>query len=200
MNRVIASLLLLVFAGGCTSTPPVPEDRFYRLDGVQPAATLTRPLLTGGLAVDGVQTDPLHGGRAILYSDSARPLQLQRYHYEFWADQPPRMLQQVLVSWLRATGVADSVAGDDDRAAAWRLSAQLLKFEEVRGDNGATHVEVTMQFSLSSTDSNRPLWTREYAQQRSVSGSQMYATAQAMQAALADLFAELQTDLATPAL
>lgn len=199
MNRIVANLLLLLVAG-CASTAPVPEDRFYRLDSVQPPATLVHPLLTGGLTVGGVQADPLHSGRAILYSDRARPLQLQRYHYEFWVDQPPRMVQQVLVSWLRASGVADSVAGSDDRAAAWRLSAQLLKFEEVRDKGDAAHVEVAMRFSLSSADSSRPLWTRDYTQQRSLDGSQMYATAQAMQAALADLLADLQADLASPAL
>jgi ABC-type uncharacterized transport system auxiliary subunit len=200
VNRILLTLLWLLLAAGCASTAPVPEDRFYRLDTAQPPVRLPRPLLTGGLAVDSVQADPLHSGRAILFSERGRPLQLQRYHYEFWVDQPPRMVQQALVSWLRATGVADSVAGGDERAAAWRLSARLLKFEEVRDGSGAAHVEVAMQFTLLSTASDRPLWTRDYIQQQAFSGAQMYATAQAMQAALSGLFAELQADLATPAL
>lgn len=199
MNRLIACLLLLL-AAGCSTTAPVPEDRFYRLDRVGPAQLLQRPLLTGGLSVEDVRADPLRSGRAILYGDRVRPLQLKRYHYEFWVDQPPRMVHQVLVSWLRASGVADSVAGGDDPAAAWRLSAQLLKFEEIRDSSGAVHVEVAMQFSLSSASSNRPLWTRDYSRRQSVGGTQMYATAQAMQAALTGLFADLQADLAVPAL
>lgn len=199
MNRILVSLLLLVVAG-CSSTAPLPEDRFFRLERVQPTEMLPRPLLTGGLVVDDVRADPLRSGRAILYGDHDLPLQLQRYHYEFWVDQPPRMLQDVLVSWLRSTGVADTVAGGDDPAAAWRLSAQLLKFEEVRDANGVAHVEVAMQFSLSSTASKRPLWTRDYTEQRAVRGVQMHATAQAMQGALAGLLADLQADLAKPAL
>ena len=200
MNRVIACLSVLLFAGGCASNAPVPEDRFYRLAEVQPGHALERPLLTGGLAVEHVVADPLRSGRAIVYGESAEPLQLRRYHYEFWVDQPPRMVQQALQSWLRASGVADSVAGSEDDAAAWRLSARLLKFDEMRAGGGAAHVEVAMQFSLSSATSNRPLWVRDYAQQRAVAGQDMAATAQAMQSALTGLFADLQADLAIPAL
>jgi ABC-type uncharacterized transport system auxiliary subunit len=193
-------LALFLLVAGCSSTAPAPEDRFYRLERVQPSETLARPLLTGGLAVDDVQADPLRSGRAIVYADHTRPLQLQRYHYEFWVDQPPRMVQNALVSWLRGSGLADSVAGGDDLSAAWRISAQLLKFEEIRDQGGAAHVEIAMQFSLSSTTSPRPLWTKYYIRQRPVSGSHMYATAQAMQSALAELFAALQSDLAVPVL
>jgi ABC-type uncharacterized transport system auxiliary subunit len=200
VNRVIACLLLLLAASGCSSTAPVPEDRFYRLEPVGPLQSLERPLLTGGLAVGDVLADPMRSGRAILYGERDRPLQLKRYHYEFWVDQPPRMVHQVLLSWLRASGVADSVADGDDVSAAWRLSGQLLKFEEIRDDSGAAHVEVAMQFSLSSASSNRPLWTRDYTRRQPVGGEPMYATAQAMQSALTGLFSELQADLAAPAL
>lgn len=199
MNRIVACLLLLAVTG-CSSTAPVPEDRFYRLERVQPVQSLERPLLTGGLVVGDVHADPMRSGRAILYGNRDRPLQLKRYHYEFWVDQPPRMVHQVLVSWLRASGVADSVADGDDLSASWRLSAQLLKFEEIRDSSGVAQVEVAMQFSLSSASSNQPLWTRDYARRQPVGGEQMYATAQAMQAALTGLFADLQADLAAPAL
>ncbi len=199
MNRIVGCALALAL-GGCMSAAPVPEDRFYRFQRLQPEHTLARPLLTGGLAVDDIRADPLHSARAMLYTAPDRPLQLQRYHYEFWVEEPPRLVHQVMISWLRDSGVADSVAGGDTLDAAWRLSARLLKFEEVRAEDGTAYVEVAMQFSLRSSSSTQPLWTRDYAQRRPLRESRMYATAQAMQAALSDLLAELQADLAVPVL
>ncbi len=132
MNRRILNLLMLLLLGGCASTTPVPEDRFFRVNPVHPHRVLSEPALTGGLAVDYMQADPLRSGRAVLYSDSRQPLQLQRYHYEFWVDQPPRMVRQALAAYLRETGVADAVVDIDSRTnSAYRLGTRLLKFEQV---------------------------------------------------------------------
>ncbi len=197
MTRIILRLLLLLILGGCAATAPVPEDRFYRLNPVHPRQVLSEPVLTGGLAVDYVQADPLRSGRAVLYSDSRQPLQLQRYHYEFWVDQPPRMVRQALASYLRETGVADKVADSDARTnSAYRLGMRLLKFEQVLGTN-STGVEVALEVTLSSVSPDTPLWTRVYEQNRASDSRQMHDTASAMQAAVDSLFADLQTDLAS---
>jgi ABC-type uncharacterized transport system auxiliary subunit len=188
--------LLSLLLGACAATAPVPEDRFYRLNPVHPPQALSQPVLSGGLAVDDVQADPLRGGRAILYSDSRRPLQLQRYHYEFWVDQPPRMLRQALASYLRETGLADTVIETDARSAsAWHLGMRLLKFEQVV-DQRAAGVEIAVEVTLSEGFPETPLWTRVYAQGRPSDSRQMHDMASAMQAALDALFAELRNDLA----
>jgi ABC-type uncharacterized transport system auxiliary subunit len=196
VNRRVFHLLLTLALGGCAATATVPEDRFFRVNPVHPRHVLSQPALTGGLAVDYMQADPLRSGRAVLYSDSRQPLQLQRYHYEFWVDQPPRMVHQALTSYLRETGVADNVVDGDSRAeSGYRLGTRLLKFEQVL-DQGSTGVEVAIEATLSSGPSYTPLWTRVYVQGRSSDSRKMHDMAIAMQAALDGLFADLQTDLA----
>ncbi len=196
MNKTIGLLLLFLLVGGCVSTEPVPEDRFYRLERIRPVQTLVKPALHGGLAVDYVQADPLRSGRAVLYSDRDHPLQLQRYHYEFWVDQPPRLLHQALLSYLRDSGVADRVVDTAvTTAAAYRLQLRLLKFEQVLNGQSAD-VEVAMQATLSSGAADTVLWTRTYEHRQAGSSRQMHATAGTMQQALGELFATLQADLA----
>ncbi len=197
MNRRILNLLMLLLLGGCASTTPVPEDRFFRVNPVHPHRVLSEPALTGGLAVDYMQADPLRSGRAVLYSDSRQPLQLQRYHYEFWVDQPPRMVRQALAAYLRETGVADAVVDIDSRTnSAYRLGTRLLKFEQVL-DKGSAGVEIAIEVTLLSGSADTPLWTRVYEQARISDSRQMHDMASAMQGALDGLFADLQSDLAS---
>lgn len=197
MNRIVTCLLLSLLLGGCSSTAPVPEDRFYRLSTIHPHEVLSRAVLTGGLGIDYVRADPLRGGRAVLFRDTRRPLQLQRYRYEFWVDQPPRMVRQALAAYLREAGLADHIVDFDDRTdSAWRLGMRLLQFEQVL-DTNAVAVEIALEVSLVSPTSDTPLITRVYEQRRASDGPGMHDTVSAMQAALGAVFADLQTDLAT---
>ena len=197
MNRIVLSVLLALILGGCASTASIPEDRFYRLDPVHPRQVLSKPVLTGGLAIDYVQADPLRSGRAVLYSDTRQPLQLQRYHYEFWVDQPPRMVHQALAFYLREAGVADQVVEFDTMtASAYRLGIRLLKFEQIL-DQGSAGVELAIQVSLSTGFPDVRLWTRVYEQSQTSTSREMHDMANAMQTALDGLFADLQADLAS---
>jgi len=182
---------------GCGSTGPVPEDRFYQLQtNISASAVLTGPVLRGGLRVDYVMADPLRSGRAVLYRDRRRPLELQRYHYEFWVDQPPRMIHQALLHYLRSSGVADSVVDDTRNANAdYRLHTRLLRFERVVGD-GTPIVEFELQATLYSKHSGSPLWTGVYLQQQESSGKDMHASTRAMQKALEAVLDSLLADLA----
>jgi len=197
VTRTPAVVLLSVLLAACAATAPVPEDRFYRLDRVHPEQRMGAPVLTGGLALDYVQADPLRGGRAVLYRDSRAPLQLRRYHYEFWVDQPPRMLGRALAAYLRESGVADRVVDADGQGgAAYRLQLRLLKFEQVHNGDG-TGVEVAVEATLSLQEGDSRSWTRVYERSRACAGAGMNDTANAMQAAMTDLFAAMKTDLAS---
>jgi ABC-type uncharacterized transport system auxiliary subunit len=196
VSKTIGWMLLLLFLSACATTQPVPEDRFYRLERIQPQHTLAEPVLYGGLAVDYVQADPLRSGRAVIYSDRDHPLQLQRYHYEFWVDQPPRLLHQALLSYLRDSGVADTVIDTTVPATVdYRLRLRLLKFEQVL-ERQSADVEVALQATLSSGPAEEVLWTRTYTQRQSSGSLRIDAAASAMQVALGELFAALQADLA----
>ncbi|HHH44775.1 MAG TPA: hypothetical protein ENK49_11610 [Gammaproteobacteria bacterium] len=192
---VCYALLLLLTA--CSSTGPVPEDRFYQLQTSLSAATvLPGPVLKGGLQVDYVVADPLRSGRAILYRDADRPLELHRYHYEFWVDQPPRMIHQALLHYLRSSGIADSVR--DDRmhtGSGYHLRTRLLRFERVVGD-GSPRAELELEASLYAGRDTAPVWTGVYLQQLASDGKDMHATTRAMQQALEAVLESLRNDLA----
>lgn len=190
-----ALLAFVVLLTACASSVPVPEDQFYQLEMNRPEHTLPSPLLTGGMEIDYTAADPLRSGRAVLYSDNSEPLRLQRYHYAFWIDQPPRLVHRELVNYLREGGAIDEVVEPGQRrASAYRLSTRLLKFEQYRS-GGRVEVEVKMQASLQALSAGPVLWTHTYVQRQPANGTGMHATAAAMQAALTGVFRALQNDL-----
>lgn len=187
--------VLLLALAACSATAPVPEDRFYQLDNAPGAAALQAPALRGGLRVAPVTADPLRSGRAVLYRDARKPLELQRYHYQYWVDQPPRMIEQALLNYLRTIAAADPVQDNSRRAAvAYRLQTRLLRFEQVL-DEGAPRVELELEATLYPEPSGAALWTATYLRRVDSTGNDMHATAQAMQLALAQVFQALRADL-----
>ncbi|MAT64220.1 MAG: hypothetical protein CMN57_01075 [Gammaproteobacteria bacterium] len=157
----IFSLLMLLLAGGCAGPAAVPEDSYYRLARAEPAARLSRPLLTGGLVVVEVQTPALYQDRAIVYRTTEQPLQLRRHHYHYWSERPPRLLQAYLVDYLTAAGLADRVQGEDYAGEArYRLHARLERFDQIRGARGAG-VEVALEFELHDRDTGERLAASE---------------------------------------
>lgn len=195
MNRWLLVIVTAMFLAACAVSEPVPEDRFYQLDRLSPDTPYATPVISGGLQLDYTQADPLRSGRAVLYSDSEQPLQLRRYHYAFWVDQPPRLVHQALIAYLRELNVADRVVSASQRGqATYRLQTQLLQFEQWR--RGKTYgVELVLQASLQSHPEGDTLWTRIYKQSQPANGNDMHASAAAMNLALGRILAALGSDL-----
>ncbi len=187
--------LLLVVVTGCGITAPAPEDHFYRVQPDFPGAPEPVPRLGGQLLVDAVTADPLRSGRAVLFREEDKPLQLQRYHYAFWAERPPRMVQQVLSQYLRSSGIAESVQdGRSLRADPdYEIRARLLRFERIVGKTGSG-VELELEVSFYIPGSEQ-VQTMVYEQRLAADGDDMHATANAMQEALGQVFAEILSDL-----
>lgn len=189
---------VLLLLAGCGTTAPVPEDRFYQLDVAGAAASRATPVLSGGLMIDRVSADPLRSGRAILYSEIKKPLELKRYHYEFWVDQPPALVQRALLGYFREAGFADRVLDGTDRSdARYRLSARLQRFEQLR-DSASNQAEIDLELeaTLYATTSRAALWTQRYRMRRPVPETGMHATAAAMEGALTAILDDMARDLA----
>jgi ABC-type uncharacterized transport system auxiliary subunit len=194
LKRWLPGVVLVL--SGCATTSQVPEDRFYQIEAVAPSISVPRPVFSEGLDVDKVSADPLRSGRAVLYRDSRKPLEVKRYHYEFWVDQPPRMVHQALVDYLRASGVADPTGGGSRPANGnYALKAHLKRFDRVVGA-GRPKVEIELQTTVYANGSRVPLWTNNYLHQQESDAGDMHATAAAMQIALANIFASMVEDLA----
>lgn len=194
LRRWLPGVVLVL--SGCATTSQVPEDRFYQIEAVAPSISVPRPVFPEGLEVDKVSADPLRSGRAVLYRDHRKPLEVKRYHYEFWVDQPPRMVHQALVDYLRASGVADPTGGGSRPANRnYALKAHLKRFDRVVGA-GRPKVEIELQTTVYANGSAVPLWTNNYLCQQESDAGDMHATAAAMQIALANIFASMVEDLA----
>lgn len=190
----LAWSLVLVLAG-CAATPPVPEDRFYEPGVPSPELLRSSPVLSGGLTVEQVTADPMRGGRAIVYRHNGKPLELRRYHYEFWVDEPPEMVRRALVSYLGRSGVADVVKDGNLRAGTdYRLRTRLLRFEHLVGAAPPVF-EVEMAVTLYSRRADEVLLSKVYRQKQEAREGDMHTVALAMQSALDSIFHSMATDI-----
>ena len=195
LYRLAGLITLALMLVACAGNSPVPEDRFYHLQVNIDVQPLESPVFAHGLMLDSITADPLRSGRAVLYRDLAKPLQLQRYHYEYWVDQPPRLVRQALLNSLRESGMADVVyAGGRHARARYRMTGRVLRFEKVLKNNQAD-AEFELEISVLEEDSDVPLWTKVYLQRQRSQDRSMHAAAEAMQQALASVIQQLLGDL-----
>lgn len=192
--RALSAALVMLVLGACSTGAPVPEDRFYQLDPAMPA-TSSAAVLEGGLSISHIGADPLRGGRAILYRDLRKPLELSRYHYEFWAEQPPRMIQRALHDALRNSGVADRVEVEGKRPHFdYEIDVEVRRFESVI-ETGRTSADVELEVILRKAGSGIPIWTKVYRRQNEARPGDMHALAEAMQQSLGQIFEQIIEDL-----
>jgi len=192
--RLVGAGLVLLLLGACSSSAPIPEDRFYELN---PKVTVSLPKasLTGGLSITHIGADTLRSGRAILYRDVSRPLELGRYHYEFWAEKPPQMIQHALLDTLRQSGVADRVQAEGRRSHfRYELDVKVRRFEALI-ETGRSRADVELEAVLGMADSGDPVWMKVYRQQIDARPGDMHALADAMQQGLEQIFEQLIGDL-----
>lgn len=146
LTLLTIALLLSACAGGTR----VPEDSFYRLEIDAPAARMESPALRGILAVQVGTAAPVYRDRAFLYSDARQPGRLQRYHYHYWMDAPPRLVQRSLADYLRAAGIATAVVTPEDAIdERYRLRVDIERFEQRRARDGG---DVTVELSLTLSE------------------------------------------------
>ncbi len=187
--------ILLIAMSGCGTVPSVPEDHYYRIDIPAPENSSQTPILKGGLLVDRLQTDTLRNGRAIVFRDDEKPLQLQRHHYHFWSESPAKMIQHQLASYLGQTRAADYVFNTDHALPhRYRLTGRVVEFDRVAGKE-QTASEIEIQFVLTRRGVKGPLLSETYHVEIIAAGQGMYDFAQATQQALSQVLDSLNHDI-----
>ncbi len=190
----LAGISLVLLLAACSTSTPVPEDRFYELTPELPG-TLPQAYLKGGLSIARVVADPLRSGRAVLYRDAGRPLELKRYHYEFWAEQPPQMIQHALLEGLRHSGVADRVESGARRPHfRYELDVTLRHFESLL-EAGRSRADIELEVALRKAGSGDLVWTKVYRRQIDARPGDIHALAHAMQQGLEQIIEQLNGDL-----
>jgi ABC-type uncharacterized transport system auxiliary subunit len=174
----------------CVSQPPVPEDRYYRLS--PPAVPVAETSLPGQWIVKRFQTDVAHGERAMLYADAARPQELRQYHYHYWTDIPPRLLQEQLIMALRASGGMGMVSDETGGAEAYIVNGRLRSFERLVG-KGAPRAIIALELVVEQ--GGRTLLANEYQAEVSADDGEMHSTAAAFSHGLNRIYSQFITDL-----
>ncbi len=164
LTTIFAALLV-----SC-SQPPVPQDNFYRLQVTAPGTSLAKTPLDGTLEVARLLADGLTAGRPIVYSEAARPLEANEYHYHFWTDSPTVLLRDELVSYLRRAGVAKNVVTPEMRLEPdFVLTGKIKRLEQVRGD--PSKVVISLELALRDRRGDRLLLVKTYDMEGETAGA-----------------------------
>ena len=187
-KRALGVLLLALALSACGGVSRVPEESFYRLDAAPPEAIEAAPLRNATVSVQAVAAVPLYRDRALLYSDASTPERLQRYHYHYWIDRPPQLLQRGFADYLRAAGFAGRVITPDQGTDAdYRVRLVLERFEHQRGTQGG---RVLVGWSLAFTEPRSSELLREERMQTEaeVRGDDFSAVTRAYTRAVSELY------------
>jgi ABC-type uncharacterized transport system auxiliary subunit len=197
-TTLLAGVLILSSLAGCTifgNAPPIPDDRYYLLpyDSGPPADH--PPLLRGLVAVERPRADGLHSERAMLYIDPSRPLEIRRYHYHFWSDSPPALIQTDMVNYFAHTDFASRVLRSANGVSPdYVVEGRLLRFERILYSDGPK-VAVSLQLELSKPSGGGQLWVQTYSEQAKAKGNTMHATVEAYDAALKAIYKKFENDV-----
>lgn len=188
------AMLALLLLTGCAATP-APERHYYRLSVETPKAqtgALRAPTL---LVVEQPRAAGVYGERGLVYSEDAAHISLQHYHYHFWVDTPPRLLQQELIRYLQAANPTAAIAAESGREQAdYRISSNLRRFERLKTERG-WKIAMELQLSVESPRTASPLLVRNYEQLLDTADSTVESTIQGFSIASSTIFRQFAGEL-----
>ena len=190
-------IFLLAVLGAACSQPPVPQDRFYRLQVAPPTAVPAALRLPGILEVPRFAADGLMAGRPIVFSEANAPTEVSAYFYHFWLEPPGVMLRDELVAYLRAAGVAKTVVTPELRLEPdFILTARIKRIEQGRG--AAPKAVVILEVAINSRRDDRLLLLKTYEVEKAAADNGVGAAVDALGGGLTTVFARLVADIPAP--
>lgn len=195
MSVRILCIALGVFAlSACGSSPPIPDDNYYRLTE-RPPFDRGPQVLAERLAVAPVRSAGVRRGRAMLYSEDPGHVRFKKYHYHHWDEAPSVLFQRRLVDSLQDSGIATSVTEKSDAQARYRLHTQVLRFDRLVSPDGAdVIVEIEARLVPSDAPLN-PVLDNRYTRQEVAGSQSMEATVVAFSRAVDAVIEDLVNDL-----
>ncbi len=192
-NKVIAIAAVLALAA-CSSNPPVPPNNFYRLDPKPEGGAMATPVLDGTIEVSRFVADGSASNRPLLYSSPSSPNAVSEYNYDFWSEAPPVLIKSALVSYLRASGVAQRVVTPEMRVTAdYEVFGRIKSIEVITGSPYKGKVSVEM--GLRHGKDNHLLMLDDFEAEVSANGSNIGAGVAAIDRALAEIFGRFVAEI-----
>jgi ABC-type uncharacterized transport system auxiliary subunit len=195
----LLALLLPLLLAACAGGGPIPEDHYYRLLAAAAPQHMKAPAIAGTLKVEPIETFGIYRERAILFARSDDPADLRQHNYHYWIDTPTRLIRDQLVDYLRASGIAGTVAGAQiGLRGDIRLRLTLKNFERIIHTDGTVSVKVRLDAVITDA-SNRPLKIDSYRRDEPAEDGTMGASVAAFNRALSAIYGQLLQDLHRPA-
>ena len=171
----------------------LPDDHYYRLPDI--SVTKQAQAAFDEIVIKPVKASGLYHDRAILYIEKEKPLELQRYHYYFWAETPANLLQNALYQGLLSSGVSGQVSRQlGEHRADYIIDSRIIRFERVIDGSNVT-VEVVVEIALRSGKNATQHWSRRYASTQQLQTTAMHDSAEAFARALQQIVETLIGDL-----
>lgn len=191
----LLALLLPLLLAACAGGGQIPEDHYYRLLAAAVPQHLAAPALAGTLKVEPIETFGIYRERAILFARSDDPADLRQHNYHYWIDSPTRLIRDQLVDYLRASGIAGTVAGAQvGLRGDIRLRLTLKDFERIIHSDGTVSAKVRLDAVITDA-TNRPLRIASYRRDEPAEDGTMSASVAAFGHALSGIYAGLLQDL-----
>jgi len=196
MSKNVVRMLAVGLLGGsvltaCGSAPKVPDDSFYRLN--VSSLDVGAQTLKGVIEVDRFAASGSLGNRPLLMSKSDSNA-VTEYHYHFWIESPPELLQSALISYLRSSKVAGRIVTPEMRVVPdYTIAGRVIRMETVRGSNPKGLV--TFELSLRREKDGKLLVLKEYNQEIPASQDRVGAGAVAIEKAVNQVFGAFIADI-----
>lgn len=191
--RLIFLLPFMSFLGACSlGGGPAPKDHFYRL----PEIVLdSRQTLYKTIVIKPVKSTGLYHERAILFINSEQPLELQRYHYSFWATTPAELVHNALYQGLQSSAIASQVKRNlSELRPDFIIDTRIINFERFI-ETSNVRIKVELEVSVRSGDSSKEGWTQRYKDSQLLQATDMHSSAEAFGVALRRISEALVADI-----
>jgi len=171
----------------------VPQDHYYKLPLLDISAQSAPHFKQ--LVIKPVKATGLYHDRAILYIEQEKPLELKRYHYNFWSETPANLLHSALYQGLSSSAIAQSISRDIEASRPdYIIDSRIVRFErEIYSGNVTVHV--ALDISVRSGHDISDQWTKRYSSQQLLTTTAMHPSAEAFGRAVQDISEQLISDL-----
>jgi len=194
MLRLIFITLLMSSLLACSlGSGPAPQDHFYKLPEVVLDAHAT-PMFDE-LVIKPVKSSGLYHERAILFIESDKPLELQRYHYHFWSTTPAHLVHNALYEGLQSSNIGKHISRDLSPVRAdFIIDSRIVHFERIIKNQQAS-IKVALEISVREGGVAGVAWSKRYRVSKDLATTDMHSSAQAFGDALKTIAAQLVADL-----
>ncbi|MGH9405842.1 MAG: ABC-type transport auxiliary lipoprotein family protein [Terriglobia bacterium] len=166
MGRLILVSLAAMLVGSCGGGRPI---HYYTVE-LPPAPEPSKTRYPVALLVGRIDAPEILQDEPIVYRSG--PNEIGTYAYHQWDVPPAKMVRDLLIRRLRASGKYRSVDELGSIAEGdYVLDGKLYDFEEV--DRGSIEALVSMEFELFDRRNRKSVWTYSYSQSIPVQGKEI---------------------------